>query len=117
MDSTYKELPVWQKAEELAREVYFVTQDFPRETSSSVVNQLRKAALSVPSHIVEGAKRRRENGSKQFFTIAFGSLAETEYLLEFCFRLKYIEEDNYCRLESLRKEVGGLLWNLYHGVN
>ena len=44
---------------------------------------------------------------------AAGSLAETEYLLDVCFRLKYLNKESYDRLEALRKEVGGLLWNFY----
>ena len=117
MNSEYKNLAVWQKADELAKEVYSITQSFSGETAYSIITQLRRAASSIPAHIGEGAARDGAATPKQFLTIAFGSLAETEYLLEFCYRLKYIEVENYSRLERLRKEVGGLLWTLYHSVN
>jgi len=49
--------------------------------------------------------------------IALGSLSEVEYLLGFCLRLGYIKEESYKRLENLRKEIGGLLWNFYKSLN
>ena len=61
----------------------------------------------------EQVKRNASRFPEQFLTIAFGSLAETEILLDFCYRLKYIESENYARLEEMRKEVCSLLRNFY----
>ncbi len=109
----YKKLIVWQKADELAFQVYQETKDFPREEAYGMTSQLRRAAISIPTNIVEGSGRQGKNEQKQFINIALGSLAETEYLLEFCLNLKYLSQESYLKLESLRKEVGGLLWNFY----
>ena len=112
----YKKLLAWQKADELAYQVYLETKKFPKEEMYGMTSQLRRAALSIPTNIVEGTGRQGRNELKQFVNIALGSLAETEYLLEFCSRLTYIDGTTYERLEHLRKEVGGLLWNFYKSI-
>ncbi|RJP28740.1 MAG: four helix bundle protein [Candidatus Omnitrophota bacterium] len=113
MDKGYKKLLVWQKADELALQIYLETKRFPKDEIYGVTSQLRRAAISVPTNIAEGSGRQNKSESKQFINISLGSLAETEYLLEFCFRLKYLDEENFNRLEELRNDVGALLWNLY----
>jgi len=113
MGKAYKKLIIWKKADELAYQVYLETKRFPKDEIYGVTSQLRRAAISVPTNIVEGAGRQNKNERKQFANIALGSLAETEYLLEFCHRLTYLKEENYNKLENLRREVGALLWNFY----
>lgn len=113
MEKGYKKLIVWQKADDLAYQVYIESKKFPKDEIYGITSQLRRAAISVPTNIVEGTGRQGKNELKRFSGIALGSLAETEYLLEFCFRLKYLSEVTYNKLESLRKEVGALLWNFY----
>ena len=109
----YKKLIVWRKADELAYQIYLETKQFPKDELYGMTSQLRRAAFSVPTNIVEGTGRQGKNEMKQFVNIALGSLAETEYLLDVCLRLKYLNKESYDRLEALRKEVGGLLWNFY----
>lgn len=113
MEKGYKKLIVWQKADELAYQIYVETKNFPKEEVYGITSQLRRAAISIPTNIVEGVGRQGRNETKQFSNIALGSLAETEYLLEFSLRLKYFNNDSYERLESLRQEVGALLWKFY----
>ena len=110
----YKKLIVWRKADELAYQVYLETKKFPKDEVYGITSQLRRAAFSVPTNIVEGSGRQGKNEMRQFVNIALGSLAETEYLLDFCFCLKYLDSENFNKLESLRSEVGGLLWNFYN---
>jgi len=78
-----------------------------------MTSQLRRAVVSVPTNIVEGNGRQGKNETKQFINIALGSLAETEYLLEFCYKLGYFSAADFERLDSLRNEVGALLWKFY----
>jgi four helix bundle protein len=113
MEKGYKKLVVWQKADELAYQVYLVTKLFPYDEKYGITSQLRRAVTSIPTNIVEGSGRQNKNEFRQFTNIALGSLAETEYLLEFCFRLNYINKDSYSQLETLRHEVGALLWKFY----
>ncbi len=113
VEKGYKKLLVWQKADELAYEVYLGTKKFPKDEIYGITSQLRRAVLSIPTNIVEGSGRQSRKERKQFINISLGSLAETEYLLEFCLRLGYLKESSYERIESLRKRVGSLLWNFY----
>ena len=112
----YRKLEVWYKADELAMAVYHATKQFPREELYGLTSQLRRAALSVPTNIVEGAGRHGKSWLKQFTSIALGSLAETEYLLSFCHRLSYLDDSTYQKLEALRQTVGRLLWNFYRSL-
>ena len=109
----YRKSVVWQKADELAFQIYTLTKSFPRNELFGITSQLRRAALSVPTNIVEGLGRRHRGETRQFINIALGSLAETEYLMEFCVRLKYLKDEEYLELDRLRNEVGAILWSLY----
>lgn len=113
---TYKELIVWQKADELAIEVYKATRNFPKEEIYGLTSQIRRAALSIPTNIVEGYARKGDKELARFVNIAIGSMAETEYLLDFAKRLGYFKEKEYEKIEELRKEVGKLLWSFYKKV-
>ena len=113
MGKGYKKLILWQKADDFAYQVYLETKNFPKEENYGVTSQLRRAAISIPTNLVEGSGRQSKNEFKQFANIALGSLAEAEYLLEFCLRIGYLNQEGYHKLELLRKEVGGLLWNFY----
>lgn len=112
----YKKLLAWQKADELAFRIYFLTKLFPREETYGICSQLRRSSLSVPANIVEGNGRQNRKERKHFFNIALASLAETEYFLEFCLRLGYMNFTKYAELEKLRGDTGGLLWKLYNSI-
>ena len=84
-EAGYKKLIVWQKADELAYQIYLTTKTFPKEEIYGITSQLRKAALSVPTNIVEGYGKQSKNELRQFLNTALGSLAEVEYLLSFSF--------------------------------
>jgi len=112
----YKKLIVWQKADELAYKICLATKIFPKEELYGITSQLRRAALSVPTNLVEGSGRQGRAELKQFANIALGSLAETEYLLGFSLRLKYLKETDYKLLQDLCNEVGRLLWKFYKSL-
>lgn len=113
----YKELKVWQKADELAFAVYRITKKYPKDEIYGLTSQLRRAALSVPTNIVEGYARKGDKELARFVNIAIGSLAETEYLLDFSRRLGYITEMDFETIDNLREEVGKLLWNFYKKIS
>lgn len=112
----YKKLVVWQKADELAYQIYLATKSFPKEEIYGIISQLRRAALSVPLNIVEGYGRQGKKELKQFINVALGSLAEIEYLLDFSLKLKYLNQKDYKKLQDLRQEVGNLLWKFYKSL-
>ncbi len=113
METGYRKLFVWQKAHVLVLRVYAITKDFPKEEIYGMTSQLRRAVLSVPTNIVEGYGRQGKKELKQFVNIALGSLAETEYLLDVCLELRYVEKEEHKQLQALRQEVGSLLWRFY----
>lgn len=112
----YKNLLVWKKSDELAFKVYIETKKFPKEEIYGITSQLRRAALSAPTNIVEGSGRQGRKELKHFVNISLGSLAETEYLIDFSLRLGYLEEKTNRMLQSLRQEVGKLLWNFHKSL-
>lgn len=82
----------------------------------SITSQLRRAAVSVPTNIAEGANREHKKEYLNFLYIARGSTAETEYLLHLSMRLGYLEEDEYKKLEEIRKETAKTLYSLINSV-
>jgi four helix bundle protein len=100
----------------LAYEVYTVTKNFPKEEIYGITSQLRRAVLSVPTNIVEGYGRQGRNELRQFMNIALSSLAETNYLLDFCLKLNYLSTKQHKKLQELTQEVGKLLWKFYKSL-
>jgi len=85
---SYKELIVWQKAMDLAEEVYLLSKLFPKEELYSLTNQIRRAIVSVPSNIAEGNARNSANEHRQFLSIAKSSLVKVETQILLAVRLK-----------------------------
>ena len=86
----YRELLVWQRSHKLVLELYRETQLFPAAERFGLTSQLRRAVLSVPTNIAEGARRASPREYANFLNIAQGSLSETEYLLLVSRDLGYI---------------------------
>lgn len=104
MVSGYKELDVWNLAMQLVEEVYKLTDNFPKKEQYRLVDQLCRAAVSVPSNIAEGSKRHTTKEFLRFLGIAQGSLAEVETQLIIAFRLNYIvqmELDNLLQIAQI----------------
>ena len=112
----YKNLKVWQKADELAIETYKITKNFPKDELYGITSQLRRASLSVPTNIVEGYARKGDKELARYINISIGSLAEVEYLLDFSWRLGFMKEEDFQKISSLREFVGKLLWNFYKKI-
>jgi four helix bundle protein len=112
----YEKLLVWQRADELAYQVYAATRAFPKEELYGMTSQLRRAAMSVPTNIVEGYARQSKNEFRQFANVALGSLAEAKYLLGFCLRLKYLKPQEHRDLDGQAEEVGRLLWGFHQSL-
>jgi four helix bundle protein len=82
-------------ADDLAVRVYHLTELLPREERFGLSTQLRRAAVSVAANIVEGCARPSAREYGGFLNIAFGSAAETRYLLQLSFRLKFLPEADF----------------------
>ena len=90
---THEDLDVWKLSMDLVVDVYKMTAKFPSEEKFGLVNQLRRAAVSVPSNIAEGAARKSDKEYIQFLYIALGSLAEIETQLIISKRLGFSDSD------------------------
>jgi four helix bundle protein len=108
--ANYNDLIVFRKADELAFQIYKATEAFPKAEMFGLTSQIRRAALSVPTNIVEGYARKSKKELAQFVNIALGSHAETEYLFSFSRKLGYYKSD-MSQIEDLLAEVGRLLWS------
>lgn len=112
----WKNLDIWKLADKLAYEVYITSRTFPKEEVYGLTSQLRRAALSVPTNIVEGYSRRGDKELAHFINISLGSMAETKYLLFFSTRLGYLEDPAYEELDEGYERLGQKLWKFYEKV-
>jgi four helix bundle protein len=104
--ANFQKLFVWQKAKDLAVEVYRLTKSCPSfQIDDGLQNQLRRAAISVPSNIAEGDELRTNRQSVHFLYIAKGSIAEIRTQLIIAYEIDYISKDV---MESLESEYAGL---------
>lgn len=92
---TFKDLKVWQKGMELVKEIYNITGTFPKDEQYGLTSQMRRAAISIPSNIAEGFRRRYAKEHKQFLSIALGSAAELETQVLIAKDLGYIKDESY----------------------
>jgi four helix bundle protein len=111
---TFKDLIVWQKGYRLVLEVYKATKSFPGPEQYGLAQQMRRAAVSIPSNIAEGYGRKHRPEYHQFLRHAYGSLLElhTQYLLSV--DLKYTDKNSV--IESLLDEVGAMLYRMFTPV-
>ena len=107
---THKDLDVWKESMTLAKEVYRLTKHFPKEETFGLASQMRRAAVSIPSNIAEGAARNSDKEFIQFLHVSLGSLAEleTQLLLSRELGLPKDEELNGS-VEQIRRMLPGLI--------
>ena len=110
--SGFRELKVWQRGKELALEVYRITQTDPFKKDFSLKDQIRRAAVSVPSNIAEGDERGSNREAVRFFYIAKGSLAELQTQLEIASEIGYLRKESLESLENQCSDIGKMLGSL-----
>ncbi len=104
---SFKELIVWQRSIELVKEIYKITENFPLSERYVLVSQIRKSAISIPSNIAEGKKRKTRKDFLQFLRIADGSAAELE--TQIIISKELFPEVNFSKAESLLEEIQKML--------
>ena len=105
----YRKLRAFELADELALIVYRETRSFPKEERFGLTSQLRRAAVSIPSNIVEGSGRESEADYLRFLNIAYGSASETCYQLSLAHRLGYMSDDSYKKTGQKSDETARVL--------
>jgi four helix bundle protein len=111
----HTKLRAFELADDLVVLIYKATKDFPKEEIYGLTSQMRRAAISVSSNIVEGCARSSQLEYHRFLEMAFGSLREVNYQFGLSLRLSFLNEDNpminICRskLSEAEKVLGALL--------
>ena len=110
---THKDLDVWKKAINFVTKVYTITGDFPNHELYGLTSQIRRAAVSIPSNIAEGAARRHKTEFRQFLYIALSSAAEVDTQLIIANNLGFLDKDKketlQFELTSIAKMLQGLI--------
>lgn len=114
--SSVEDMDVFKKAHRITIELYEITKTFPQDERFALVSQIRRAAYSIPSNLMEGGHRLNKKEYRQFAGISKGSVGELKYLLLLSKDIGYISENKYLNLyesvEEISKMLGGLIKSL-----
>jgi len=108
----FKNLIVYQKSKELVKQVYALLKQFPDDERFALCGQMRRAAISVPSNIVEGMARLSTKDQSHFLNIAYGSLMELYAQLDIAHDLGYVSEDDFAKIEVNIDEIDKMIVSL-----
>ncbi|WP_164104387.1 four helix bundle protein [Candidatus Laterigemmans baculatus] len=109
-------LRAFQLADELAVAVYRHTANFPREEQFGLTSQVRGAAVSVPSNIVEGCAKASEADYVRFLDIAYGSACETQYQLSLAHRLGFLSDEGFAAVDTIAVETAKVINGLIRAI-
>ena len=112
MEKPHKKLDVWNLSMELVKQVYEITGSFPQHEIFALTSQIRRAAVSIPSNIAEGAARQTTRELVNFLHIAQGSLSELDTQLDISCGLKYMKEAERQALDNLMVRIDKMLSGL-----
>ena len=106
---SYRDLEVWQKAMDIVVDCYQITKRFPKSETYGLASQLQRAAVSIPANIAEGRERQHTKEFLQHLSIAYGSLAELETIVQIAERLNYLDVNQLNQMLDRTAEVGRML--------
>lgn len=113
----FKELKVWQKSMEIVEEVYKLTGNFPENEKFGLTSQMRRAAVSIPSNIAEGAGRRTNPEFRNFLNYSNGSAAELETQLILSVRLKFLTMEQTETIISDLEQIQNMNFSLMKSLS
>ncbi|MGB5964018.1 MAG: four helix bundle protein [Sulfurimonadaceae bacterium] len=107
----HKKLDVWQNSMHCVTNIYALTKQFPADERFGLTDQIRRAAVSIPSNIAEGSARHSNKEFTQFLYIALGSASEVETQLLIAKNLNYVDSIDalYNDLQSIKRMLLGLI--------
>jgi len=105
----YRDLVVWQKSIEIAKMVYQLVKKLPKEEIHALSNQMRRAAVSIPSNIAEGHERKSTKEYIRHLAIAKGSKAELQTQLHICVEIGYLTETDIADAMETLEEISRML--------
>lgn len=112
LNKPHKKLNVWQKSIILIQKIYELTRSFPKIEIYGLTNQMRRAAISIPANISEGAARQTKKEFIQFLHVAQGSLSELDTHLEISQKLGYFKENSVQEISLLMNDIDKMLTGL-----
>lgn len=112
MNKPHRNLNVWKSAILLVTEIYRVTDAFPSRENYSLVDQMRRAAISIPSNIAEGAARHTKKEFINYLHLAQGSLSELDTQLEIARNLGYLSREDFFNLDAHMEQIDKMLSGL-----
>ncbi len=99
----FRNLLAWQTAHKLTKDIYRVTQKFPKSELYGITSQLQRASSSIAAQIAEGSQMPSAKHRKIYYDRAYATAAETDYFLELAHDLKYVQDEEYaCLLNEVR---------------
>ena len=113
----HQKLEAWSKAVELVTEIYRSTERFPKEERYGLTSQIRRAVISIPANIAEGAGRRSKKEFVHFLSTPQDSASELETELIIANRLGYLDETSFEQLVSQLERIGRLITGLSRHLN
>lgn len=108
----HRELDVWKKAMDFVVEIYCISSMFPKSEDFGLTSQMRRASVSIPSNLAEGAARKGNKEFMQFLNIAQGSISELDTQIELAYRLAYINKESHSTLINKLTEISKMLYGL-----
>jgi len=112
----YRNYIVWQKSHRLVIDIYKATASFPKSEQFNFVSQINRAALSIPTNIVEGCGRETQKELIRFLYISSGSAHELEYLIQAATELNFIDTEDSKKLLSNIDEIKKMLYALIQKI-
>jgi len=112
----FEALDVYDKAVDFVNDIYLLTKTFPKEEMFGLTNQLRRAAVSIPSNIAEGSARSKKDFSR-FINMARGSVFECVTMLQISLKQRYIEREKFIRLENELTDLSKMLSGLKRSLS
>ncbi len=111
---SHKDLKIWKLSIDFVVQIYEITQQLPEEERYGLIAQIRRAVVSIPSNIAEGAGRNSPKEFIRFLYISLGSLAEVETQLEICNRLDYLSNNDnlFDNIKKIRIMITSLIKTL-----
>jgi four helix bundle protein len=112
----HEKLDVWKKSIDFVVALYKATESFPKDEKFGLTSQLRRASVSIPANIAEGAGRKSDREFAHFLSNSQGSASEVDTELLIAHRLTLLPESEYLKLRSSLDEIGRMLTGLSHHI-
>lgn len=112
----HKKLDVWKMSMELSKTIYRLTAEFPGDEKFGLISQMRRAAVSIPSNLAEGAARNSGNEFRHFLSIARSSLSELDTQLDLSQQLGFITERARLDIDPVMVRVDKMLYALQRSI-